>query len=775
MDREALKGLEFYKVIEEIARYCHSDSTRELISSVSPFDDIDSILKRFGQIREIMRLMDEGSRLSFCDFHDISGIIYKVRPEDSALDPLDLLLLLPVLRLIEEVSEVLNGKGLVFLRPLSEGLSGFPHIKTKIEKTIDSEGNILDSASPALAELRNKKRSLEKRIKKRLEELIMDKRIAPFLQDSFISMRSGRWVIPVRMDSKGEVKGIVHDVSRSGDTAFIEPVEIIGISNELENTIAEEKVEELRILREISRLIRAEADEIGRQFNILVTIDLLNSIALFSESIKARIPDINKSGLLRLHEARHPILLISKREDEVVPLSIEVGKSEKVMVITGPNAGGKTVAVKTVGLLTAMALSGIPIPASQSSSIPLVKNIYVDIGDEQSIVDNISTFSGHIRRISDILSKVRAEDMVIIDELGTGTEPSQGAALGCAILEELRDRGAIVFATTHLIDIVGFVYSSPGMINASMEFDRRTLSPLYRLKVGEPGESHAFEIARRYGLPDGIIERARLRFGKGADLHTLLNELRDRKDNYERLLREEALRIERLKEQEKRLKEVLGETERERREIIKKAYEEAREIVIDFRGRLNKMMEEIKVKGVKVLAKEVAGLYKEVETSLKGLSGEPEMDVNEIRPGESVFVRSIGEDAVVTKVMREKGIIKVRIRNMEVEVPLEEVSRPKGTVRPTKVVSLDVREGVERELNIMGLRVDEGIRRLESFLNHAFLSGLREVRVVHGIGKGLLLKAVRRHLEGHPLVEDFRPEEEKGRNGVTLIRIVSRS
>lgn len=773
MDREALKGLEFYKVIEEIARYCHSDSTRELISSVSPFDDIDSILKRFGQIREIMRLMDEGSRLSFYDFHDISGIIYKVRPEDSAIDPLDLLLLLPVLRLIEEVSEVLNGKGLVFLKPLSDGLSGFPHIKTKIEKTIDSEGNILDSASPALAELRNKKRSLEKRIKKRLEELIMDKRIASFLQDSFISMRSGRWVIPVRMDSKGEVKGIVHDVSRSGDTAFIEPVEIIGISNELENTIAEEKVEELRILREISRLIRAEADEIGRQFNILVTIDLLNSIALFSESIKARIPDINKSGLLGLHEARHPILLISKREEEVVPLSIEVGKSEKVMVITGPNAGGKTVAVKTVGLLTAMALSGIPIPASQSSSIPLVKNIYVDIGDEQSIVDNISTFSGHIRRISDILSKVRAEDMVIIDELGTGTEPSQGAALGCAILEELRDRGAIVFATTHLIDIVGFVYSSPGMINASMEFDRRTLSPLYRLKVGEPGESRAFEIAMRYGFPESLIEKAREKLGKGADLFKLIEDLKDRRDSYERLVIKERTMIERLRDQEKRVKEILDNIEKERKKMLEKAYEEARLIVNDMKKRLGRMMDEIKVKGPRLVSKEIEEIRKEVEGRLRDLRNEPFMDINKIMEGDRVFVRSIGEDLEVVRVLSDKKSVKVRLRNMEVEVPLEELFHPKGsTSKDDKGISVDIEERVERELNIIGFRVEEALSRLESFLNHAFLTGLREVRVIHGIGKGILLKAVKEYLKGHELVEDFYPDG--GGHGVTIIRLASK-
>lgn len=773
MDRIAFKGLEFYKIIEEIARYSHSDSTRELINSISPFGDVDSVLKRFGQIREIMRLRDDGSRLSLYDFHDISSIIEKVRPEGSAVDPEDLLLLLPVLRLIEEVSEVLNEKDLVYLKPFSEGLSGFSFIRVKIEKTIDNEGNILDSASPYLAELRNKKRSLERRIKKRLEELMMDKRIATFLQDSFISMRSGRWVIPVRMDSKGEVKGIVHDVSRSGDTAFIEPVEIIGISNELENIIAEEKVEELRILREVSRLIRAEAEEIERQFKIIVTVDLLNSIVLFSENIRARIPDINRSGLLRLYEARHPILLISKKEEDIVPLSIEVGKSNKVMVITGPNAGGKTVAVKTVGLLTAMSLSGIPIPASQSSSIPLVKNIYVDIGDEQSIVDNLSTFSAHVRQISGILSKAGPEDMVIIDELGTGTEPSQGAALGCAILEELRDRGAIVFATTHLVDIVGFVYSSPGMINASMEFDQKTMSPLYRLKIGEPGESHAFDIVIRYGFPEAIIEKARSRLGEGSDLYKLINELTDKRNKYESLIKEEQERVEKLRTQETRIRNMFNDLERESKEILKRAYKEAEEIVFDVRKRLNLIMQQMKVKDPRLLTKEIEKIDKEIEGKIRDLSDEPVMDINNINEGDIVFVKSVGEDLEVIRVLKEKEAVRVRLRNMEIEVTLEDLCPPKGSTKNDREgIFVDADVNVGEEFNIMGLRVDEGVRKLESFLNHAFLKDLKEVRVIHGIGKGILLKAVKEYLKGHELVEDFYSDESG--QGVTIIKLASK-
>lgn len=772
---ESLKRLDFDKILDMISEYCHSEATRELIRGLSPFNDLESIKERFGQIREIRRMREEGSDLLFYDFEDISGIIDRVRPEGVALDSKDLLILLSVFRLLDGILEVFNKSSLPYLGPLLKGVSGFVTIRSRIERTIDEEGNILDLASPLLKEIRNNKRAVERRIKKRLKELITDKRIAPFLQDSFISMRSERWVIPVRMDSKGEVKGVVHDVSRSGDTAFIEPMEIIGLSNELENIIAEERVEELRILREISDLIRKDADEIMRQFSILLKIDLLNSITLFCEGIKAEIPDINDSGLLRLKEARHPLLMMTKNDDEVIPLNIDIKESERIMVVTGPNAGGKTVAVKTIGFLTEMALSGIPIPASSSSSIPLIKNIYVDIGDEQSIIDNLSTFSGHIRRISDIISRVGPGDMVIMDELGTGTDPSQGASLGCSILEELRDKGAIVFATTHLLDIVGFVYTEEGMINASMEFDQRTLKPLYRLRIGEPGESHAFEIALRCGLSEDIIERARSRFTKGSNLYNLINELKEKVNHYNGLIREEQLRLDRLVQQEEEIRRKLDLTEKERKEILRKAHEEAKDMLIDMKRRLNCLMEEARVKKLQIVTKEIADIHNNIEERIRFLKDEPLMNLEDIKEGNMVFVKSIGEDLRVSKVLIGKRAVRVRLKNMEVEVPLEDISLPRGKETVTKGFSVAIEEKVEDELNIMGLRVEEGIRRLEPFLNHAFLHGLREVRIIHGIGKGLLLKAVREYLKGHELVEKFGPSEiGKGGEGVTIVRMASR-
>lgn len=776
MKRESLERIDFYRVIDEIAKNSHSNATRELVEGISPLENLDSIIKRYGQIGEIKRLRDQGSPLSLYPFEDISGIINRIRPEGVAVEPRDLLILLPVLRLIEEVLGSFHKKDLCYLKPFLDGLSGFPSIRSVIERTVDDQGNILDSASPILRDIRNKKRVIERRIKKRLEELIADRLMAPFLRDSFISTRSGRWVIPVRMDSKGEVKGIVHDISRSGDTAFIEPIEIIGLSNELENTIAEEKVEELRILRDICGLIRANADEILRQFRVLLEIDLLNSIVIFSERLRAQIPHINESSLIRLYNARHPVLLITKSEDECIPLNIELNESERVVVITGPNAGGKTVAVKTLGLLTAMALSGIPIPADSSSTIPMIRNIYVDIGDEQSIIDNLSTFSGHIMRISYIIEKVGARDMVIIDELGTGTDPSQGASLGCVILEELRDRGAIVFATTHLIDIVGFVYTSEGMINASMEFDQVTLSPLYRLRIGEPGESHAFEIAAKYGLSEDIIKRAKARIENETDLYRLINGLKEKMDHYEGLIREEESRLEMLKAQEERLQGMLLMAEKEREKRLRKAYEEAREMVINIKRRLNSLIEEAKVKGAHGIAKEMTKIHREVEKRIRSLSNEPLVEIDNIREGDLVFVRSAGEDLKVLRVYPYRGTLRVKVRNMEVEVPIEDISPPKGSkVVSEEGVSINIDERIERELNIIGSRIDEGIQRLESFLNHAFLSGIREVRIIHGTGKGLLLRAVREHLKGHGLIEGFGPaDRNQGGEGVTVVKLVSR-
>ncbi|HEX8948511.1 MAG TPA: endonuclease MutS2, partial [Dissulfurispiraceae bacterium] len=636
------------------------------------------------------------------------------------------------------------------------------------------------TASHELADLRARVRKQEQRIRKRLDEMVRDESVAVFLQDDFITTRSGRWVIPVRMDSKGQVPGVVHDVSKSGETAFVEPLAIINHANELENLIAEQKAEEIRILRRLSALIRDAADEIEWQHEIIVFLDMLNCIAVFADRLKMEIPEINASGAIRLVNARHPLLLLSFLKtggaQQVVPLDVRLGGEDTVMVITGANAGGKTVSLKTIGLLLAMALSGMPVSADSSSGFPMVRNLLVDIGDEQSIENNLSTFSAHVANISGILKTADAKALVLIDELGTGTDPDEGAALACAVLKELRSSGALTFATTHLMDIKGFVHRTEGMLNASMEFDRKTLSPLYKLRIGEPGQSHALEIARRYGLPDRIIDSAKtLLGGIKVEFDNLIADLNEKRARYEEGLRDLGRRTSELEERERRTAEALSGAESRRDEVLASAYREASSIISGIKRQMHDLLEEARekdraakreaIKRAEEAQKQIAGKLRECEAA-----GAPPIEA--IKKGDVVFIRSLGYDAPVVEVDRKHSRIKARAGSMEVEVPVEEIEFRKGKAvdkRETAIRTGVTEEAVSPRINLVGLRVDEALSRLEPFLNHASLAGLPEVVIVHGLGAGILLRAVREHLKGHPLVKDFRSGEQKeGGNGVTV-------
>jgi DNA mismatch repair protein MutS2 len=777
--REPLQILEFDKILNTVSRFSHSGATREYVLSILPLDKKGDIEKRFGQIQEIRRLSQEGTPLKLSDFHDISQLITKIRPEETLLEPLELLSILTVLRIISDLSsQMRDRKDLLLLRELTCDLTGFPEILKIIERTIDSDGNIIDSASTVLNELRIQIRGLEKKIRKRLEEMVRDRRIVPFLQDNFISQRSGRWVIPVRMDSKGRIPGVVHDISRSGETAFIEPLEIIGVANELENLVAEEKAEEIRILKAISGKIRLVADEIETQYETIIYIDVLSSIARFSDSLKMNVPEINDSSIIKLVKARHPLLMLLEKDnaiEKVVPLELDLDGNNKVMVITGPNAGGKTIAIKTVGLLLYMALSGIPVPCDSSSTFPLVKEILVDIGDEQSIENSLSTFSAHIANISGILQRADSETVVLLDELGTGTDPVQGAAIACAVLSNLKGKEALVFATTHIIDIVGFVHRTEGMVNASMEFDQETLSPLYRLKVGEPGQSYALEIAKRYGMPAVTLGLAKEMLGSlKLEFHSLVNDLKEKRLQYEEALTELKRREEELGGKAKLVKERLAEAETQKREILGNAHEEAKNIISDTKRQVNAILDEVKREKSREAKKKLIKEEQKVEEKLKEYDKKPSLSIKEIKKGDVIFVRSIGYDAEVLTISSKHNHVRVKVGNKDIEVPISDISRSKGRY-PEKRKGYTVdreEETIPFQLNIVGFRVDEAVSRLEPFLNHASLVDLNEVTIIHGIGKGILLKAVRDYLKGHPLVKEFRRGElSEGGNGVTVVKI----
>lgn len=781
--KNTLELLEFRKVLALISEFANSEASRASILGIVPLEAREDIETRLRLITEIRRLTHEGTPLSLFQFADISQHFRKLRPEGAVLEAIQLSDFMPVLQIAGGIIRTIRDRfDLPALTQLAGSLTGFPDILKTLEKSLDGEGNILDSASFLLADLRTLVRKSEIKIRKKLEEFTRDERLAPFLQDDFVTMRSGRWVIPVRMDSKGMVPGVVHDISKSGETAFIEPLSIINLSNELENLIADQKAEELRILRSLCSMIRLVIDECEGEFRTVVYIDALNSISLFADRLRMEVPTVTDAPGIHIDSARHPLLQLALGKAiaprDVVPLDIHLSGEHTVMVITGANAGGKTIAIKTIGLIILMALSGMPVPAASSSTIPFVSNLLVDIGDEQSIENNLSTFSAHMSNISHILKNKQPDTVVLIDELGTGTDPDEGAALACAILRHIRDSGALVFATTHLSDIKGFVHRTAGMLNASMEFNLKTFTPLYRLRVGEPGQSHALDIAEQYGIPAGVIKEARSLLGNmKAELDQMIADLNSKRMAHESALRNLAEQKEEFEKKTCDLTHCLAATKEQQGEILADAYREASRIIADTKRQMNTFLDEVKKKEkaerLRVIRK-VEDAREVVSEKLRALDSKDMRvpSIDEIRKGDAVFIRSLGHDAVVTDINTGNKRFRVSAGNMEIEVPFSDITL--GGKKPP--VSLPPRtrpdapeEFVPLKIILVGLRVDEAISRLERFLNDASLSDLPEVVIVHGIGKGLLAKAIREHLNGHPLVKKHRSGTQgEGGAAVTL-------
>jgi len=781
ISQNTLELLEFDKLLGIISDIAKSPASKKVILEITPLKTKDDISIRQELINEIIILYQEGNQLPIFSFPDLSNSFQKARPEGAVLDATELYGFLNLFEIISDIlSNINKRKNSPFLQSLIKPLTGFPEMQKILQKSIDSEGNIKDTASALLFELRNSARRLTNRIRKKLEEMLNDPDIDRFLQDEFITQRSGRWVIPVRMDSKGQVAGVVHDVSSSGQTAFLEPVAIISISNELENILAEQKAEEIKILQNLTSRIRENLESIENEFKIVVYFDVLNCISLLAEKIKMEIPTLSFESVINIVNARHPLLYLSFIKTsyyrEVVPLNVKLGGESTVMVITGANAGGKTLAIKTIGLLLLMAMSGMPIPADSSSAFPIFENVLVDIGDEQSIENNLSTFSAHIKNISEIISHAASKTIVLIDEIGKGTDPDEGGALACAILNELKKKGSLVFATTHISAIKGFVYKSEGMINASMEFNQKTYTPLYRLRVGEPGMSHAFETARKYGLQDNIIEDAKRLIGSiKVEFDNLISELNDKRNQYEASISEINLLNVELEENNRQLLKKISDTEDAYKEIISNAYLEASRIISATKSEINAIIAETKEKKKEAL-RQLNVKQQEIEKKIRQLSkaDQKAIEIDQIKEGDSVFVKSLGKDAIVVGKNTRLRQLKIRAEGKDLIISATDVYYSKGS-REKEIVPVFEPQSHEQasSLNIIGKRVDEALSMLETFINQASMAGLREVRIIHGIGKMILKKAVHEHMKGHPLVKDFisSPFEEGGQ-GVTIVRLI---
>ena len=654
-----------------------------------------------------------------------------------------------------------------------------------------------DSASPELARIRRDILRENEQIRAKLNSVVFSKTNQTYLQDAIITIRDGRYVVPVKAEHRAKVPGIVHDQSGSGSTLFIEPQAVVEANNRLRELELREQAEIERILMELSGNVAEHFKELNNNQTILTDLDVIFAKGKLSSRMKAEEPKIDEDGYLELKQARHP--LIDRKK--VVPINVRLGKDFSTLVVTGPNTGGKTVTLKTMGLLSMMALTGLHIPASSESRVPVYKDIFCDIGDEQSIEQSLSTFSSHMRNTVDFLGKAGVGSLVLLDELGAGTDPTEGAALAIAILESLMEKGASVAATTHYNELKKFAIEREGVQNASMEFNVETLSPTYRLIIGTPGKSNAFEISRKLGLDQKIIDRADHLIERGdLEFEDVLSKIEhDRKSaENDRAEAERALRD--IQEKEAKIARRLELLDKHENEVLEKARKQARDIVDDANRTVDEVREELKElakeeslgernkrldSGRKRL-KEVKNKYSSVE--IKEVNNNP-VSVNELKPGDRVKILSVGEIAEVLEIPSGDGPLLVQAGPMKMRIKPEDLmlvqGGPKGVNQPKKSI-YERRTGsgggtsgiyrtkamqVSSSVNVIGKNLDDAVEDVSKYLDDAYVAGLKEVTVIHGRGQGILQNGLRNLFKSMPTVASFRRGNyNEGGDGVTIVK-----
>ena len=805
VDRKSWVTLELPKILERVAGYAAFTAGAERVRALEPTADLAEARRRQAETSEARRLLAESSDVSFGGVHDIREAVDQAE-HGAVLIPHDLLhirdTLVAAQRLRRRLTRLADRYPL--LAALAERLEDSPVVVIEISRALNDQGEVVDEASPALAQIRRDLRIAQHRLQERLQSLITHPNNLPFLQEALITQRSGRYVIPLKTEFKGRIPGIVHDQSASGATLFIEPLVTVELNNRVRELELAEENEIRRILTALSRFVAEEGEAIRRTLDALAELDAIFARAQYAEAIHATTPDLvdfrpapapHPGSTLRLIRARHPLL----DPQRVVPIDVVLDEHTYALVITGPNTGGKTVSLKTVGLLALMAQVGLHLPAAEAQ-LSVFEDVFADIGDEQSIEQNLSTFSSHMTNIVRILRQSGLRALVILDELGAGTDPTEGSALARAILAALLRRGVTTLVATHYPELKVFAHVTPGVQNASLEFDLETLAPTYHLMIGLPGRSNAFAIAERLGLDPAIIVEARALVPVGdleaeallADIHETRQEMRQE----QAALNAARARVEALQAE---FADRLAHIDAERRAILEQARAEAQAELEALRTEVRALRRRLQAAAGGRAAQPRLAELREVEAEAQALAenvqahGAPEEDALVRRPwqvGDTVWLPQVRAQGTITALDGEEaevqlGRLRVRARTAELEPPKTDGGRrAEDGEQPPFVPSRCSGQAVRRpssvtrppspglELHLRGQTVDEALAALDRYLNAAYLAGLPWVRIVHGKGTGTLRRAVRRELARHPLVLSYEPaRDEEGGEGVTVVKL----
>ena len=781
MQEKSLKTLEYQKIIEILKSGILTCVGGELADVLHPFDNISAVTNALNLTAEAESLYFRIGRSPVEGFPDMRRCLKQMHAV-LFLSPGELLHLSRCLRVARLTKEaIVREQDCPLLNSLAGCLSTHRSVEEEIERCILGEEEIFDGASGELARIRRAMRLTNERVREKLNAMIRSATYAKYLQEPIITVRNGRFVVPVKQEYRQYVPGLIHDQSGSGATLFIEPSAVVELGNEYKKLLAEEEAEIERILAELTALIAPHADEILENLRILGELDLAFAKAKMAKDMRCVMPKLNSAGYIRIVQGRHPLI----SADTVVPVDIWLGKEFRTLIITGPNTGGKTVTLKTVGLFVLMAQSGMMIPAGEGSEISVFFNVFADIGDEQSIEQSLSTFSSHMTNIVEILSQAGKDSLVLLDELGAGTDPVEGAALAMSILDELHGRKTVTVATTHYSEVKAFALTREGMENASMQFDVDRLCPTYKLFIGIPGKSNAFEISRRLGLSERVIEEAK-KYLKQDDLsfEDIISSAQSRyqlAEEERRMAAEARLELDKLREEVKSERRKLEE---ERARLRAKAREESKKIIADTRQEMDRLIVEIRnIKGLdqsaadRVIQKSRDGIRKregELAEPMASAAAEDSKPPRTVRPGETVRIVTLNQKATVLSAPDVKGEVAVQAGIMKMTVKLADLRPEKDETqaRGAGKIRLEMDRQVGMELDIRGMLVDDAVLVVDRYIDNACMSGLTEISIIHGKGTGALRAGIQEFLKHHRRVKSFRlGSYGEGDAGVTVVTL----
>lgn len=784
------KTLELDLILEKLAAECSCDDAKDLARGLKPAGDMAEVEMLLQQTEDAFSLLARFGGPSFSGLKNVNNSLHRAAAGGS-LNPKELLDIAYCLRALRTLDEWRNHSSGVktSLDFFFEGITSNKYLETKILSCIVSEEEIADKASDTLFDIRKKIRSKENSIREKLDSLIHSSHYQQFLQEAIITQRNGRFVVPVKAECRGNVPGLVHDTSSTGATVFIEPASVVDANNDIKVLQGKERDEIMRILYELSAESGDFAESIKHSYESAIRLNLIFAKAHLAYKMKATKPILNNEGIICLKKARHPLIDPKK----VVATDIALGDEYDTLVITGPNTGGKTVSLKTLGLLTLMTMCGLLIPVADRSRVSVFNNILVDIGDEQSIAQSLSTFSSHMVNIIDIMKKADDKSLILIDELGAGTDPVEGAALAVSIIEALREKGAIIAATTHYAELKAYALDTPGVTNGCCEFDIETLCPTYKLLIGVPGRSNAFAILKHLGMTQDVIDNAKAIVGSdNRDFEAVLEKL----EASRHALEEERKVAEEMTERARKIEEK-AQSEMDKIETLKareldKAKREAQKLIDAAERKSSQFLLELDKLKKEQTSSNATEIARKTRRAVKAQMGEMDdlVNPNELAdnwdydyklprnpvPGDRIVIKGIGEGEVLefknNNVFVKSGLLKTRVKLSDIMILDKPKKKPVKTQYNVYRTSSRADADVKTEIDMRGETVDEALSELGLFIDRCVLNNIEEIRIIHGKGTGALRNAVTDYLKTHPNVSEYRlGRYGEGENGVTIAKL----